>query len=69
MDDILFQHHCNKAAVGENLFIVIPPNTAVFAFILIALNTLFNLVIFVSLYAYFFYNCYHGSRTTTTVDI
>ena len=49
VDDILFQHHFGNA-LGKSLFIVIPPNTAVVALILIALNTLFNLVLLASLY-------------------
>ena len=45
----MFQHHFGNT-LGKSLFIVIPPNTAVVALILIALNTLFNLVLLASLY-------------------
>ena len=49
VDEILFQHHFGNL-LGRSLFVVITPNTAVVALILIGLNTVFNLVVLISLY-------------------
>ena len=63
VSELLFNHHFGKF-LTQSLFVVVPPNTAIIALVLIGINTVLNLIVLVSLYIGWCITCCRKCKNT-----